>query len=88
MDTAAHSDEGARARQSARNIPRKRPVLALDSGKAYLKNALATDNIRRPRFQCGGQRVVSEWLTTAFRHKPFHNVAFQCDAFVKLRPTT
>eukprot|EP00959_Pyramimonas_sp_CCMP1952_P271368 5673152-Pyramimonas_sp.AAC.1 len=28
--TAAHADEGARARQSARNIPRKRPALTLD----------------------------------------------------------
>eukprot|EP00959_Pyramimonas_sp_CCMP1952_P186276 3895276-Pyramimonas_sp.AAC.1 len=56
-----------------RNILRKRPALTLDSEKEYLKNTLATENLRRPRSQHGEQSEVSEWLTTAPRHKPFHN---------------
>eukprot|EP00959_Pyramimonas_sp_CCMP1952_P171533 3584471-Pyramimonas_sp.AAC.1 len=60
VDTAVHADEGARARQSVRNIPRKRPALTLDLDKEYLKNALATDNLRRPKFEHGEQREVSE----------------------------
>eukprot|EP00959_Pyramimonas_sp_CCMP1952_P363235 7606654-Pyramimonas_sp.AAC.1 len=51
MDTAAHADEGSRARQSVRNILRKRPALTSDVEKAYLKSAPATDNLRRPKFE-------------------------------------
>eukprot|EP00959_Pyramimonas_sp_CCMP1952_P409211 8576078-Pyramimonas_sp.AAC.1 len=72
MDPAAHADEAARARQSVRNILRKRPAFTLDLDKEYLNHALAMDNIRRPKFEHGEQSEASEWLTTALRHKPFH----------------
>eukprot|EP00959_Pyramimonas_sp_CCMP1952_P436376 9137818-Pyramimonas_sp.AAC.1 len=88
MDTAVHADEGARARQSVRNIPRKGPALTLDSDKEYLKNALATDNLRRPKFESREQRELSEWLTTVLRHKPVHRGSCQTYAFVKLRLMT
>eukprot|EP00959_Pyramimonas_sp_CCMP1952_P447616 9372700-Pyramimonas_sp.AAC.2 len=73
MDTAAHSDGGARVRQIVRNILRKRPALTLDSEEEYLESIIRSDNVRRPRFKYEDQRQVSEWLTTALRHKPFRN---------------
>eukprot|EP00959_Pyramimonas_sp_CCMP1952_P369378 7736904-Pyramimonas_sp.AAC.1 len=73
MDTAAHADEGARTRQSVRNIPRQSPATALDLDKEYLKNVLVTEKLHIPRLDHREKREVSEWLTTALRQKPFHH---------------
>eukprot|EP00959_Pyramimonas_sp_CCMP1952_P304768 6378381-Pyramimonas_sp.AAC.1 len=72
MDTAVHHGQGAHARQTVRNIPRKRPALTVDAEREYLENILRSENVDKPRFKYDDQRQVSEWLTTALRHKPFH----------------
>eukprot|EP00959_Pyramimonas_sp_CCMP1952_P127031 2656864-Pyramimonas_sp.AAC.1 len=51
---------------------RKRPALALDFEQEYLKSALVSEKLHRPRLDHRGKREISEWLTTALRHKPFH----------------
>eukprot|EP00959_Pyramimonas_sp_CCMP1952_P295373 6177961-Pyramimonas_sp.AAC.1 len=71
VDTAVHHGPGAHARQIARNILRKRPVLTFDSEREYLGHILRPENARKPKFKFDDRRQVSEWLTTALRRWPF-----------------
>eukprot|EP00959_Pyramimonas_sp_CCMP1952_P253950 5305406-Pyramimonas_sp.AAC.1 len=73
QDTAALADRGAHARQMARSILRKRTARAYHSEKDDLIGILDAENIKGPRLSREEQRHCSEWLTTALRHKPFHN---------------
>eukprot|EP00959_Pyramimonas_sp_CCMP1952_P348764 7306708-Pyramimonas_sp.AAC.1 len=72
MDTAVYHDPGAHARQIVRNILRKRPVLTFDSEREHLENIIRSENFHNPKFKFDDQRKISEWLTTALRHKPLH----------------
>eukprot|EP00959_Pyramimonas_sp_CCMP1952_P180074 3765543-Pyramimonas_sp.AAC.1 len=72
VDTAVHHGPGAHTRQVARNIMRKRPVLTLGSEMGSLAHILRSEDVNRPKFNHEDQRKVSEWPTTALRHKPFH----------------
>eukprot|EP00959_Pyramimonas_sp_CCMP1952_P002793 57607-Pyramimonas_sp.AAC.1 len=72
LDAAVHRDPGARTCQIVRNILRKRSVLTFDSEREYLEHILRLEDVRKPKFKFDDQRKVSEWLTTALRHKPFH----------------
>eukprot|EP00959_Pyramimonas_sp_CCMP1952_P202692 4238699-Pyramimonas_sp.AAC.1 len=73
QDAAAIADKGAHARQVARNILRRRPALAYLSEKTGLIGIFKADSVGGPTSTYEEQRCCSECLTTATRHKPFHN---------------
>eukprot|EP00959_Pyramimonas_sp_CCMP1952_P069212 1444545-Pyramimonas_sp.AAC.1 len=72
VDTAVHYDQDAHARQTVRNFLRKRPALTHDSAKEYFIGIFEAEGTRKPTFSHDQQRQISEWLTTALRHKAFH----------------
>eukprot|EP00959_Pyramimonas_sp_CCMP1952_P279542 5844614-Pyramimonas_sp.AAC.1 len=71
VDAAAYADQGSHARQTVRNILRKRPAPTFDSERVF-ESILRSENVRRPKLKYDDQLQVSEWLTTALRHKPSH----------------
>eukprot|EP00959_Pyramimonas_sp_CCMP1952_P381054 7984257-Pyramimonas_sp.AAC.1 len=73
QDAAVIVDKSAHARQVARSISRRRPALTYLSERNDLMGALKADRVVGPDLIYEEQRCCSEWLTTALRHKPFHN---------------
>eukprot|EP00959_Pyramimonas_sp_CCMP1952_P411119 8615149-Pyramimonas_sp.AAC.1 len=72
-DAAVIADQDAHSRQVVRNILRRRPALTYLSQKTDMMGIFEADRVVGPNLTYEEQRFCSEWLTTATRHKPFHN---------------
>eukprot|EP00959_Pyramimonas_sp_CCMP1952_P371366 7776640-Pyramimonas_sp.AAC.1 len=66
----SYHGQGAHTRQIVRNTLRKRPAPTFSEWE-HLECILRSENVRKSKFQYDDQCRVSEWLTTALRHKPF-----------------
>eukprot|EP00959_Pyramimonas_sp_CCMP1952_P443852 9292127-Pyramimonas_sp.AAC.1 len=86
VDTAVHHDPESHARQTVRDILRKRPALTFDSEKEYLIGTPISGSVRTPKFSSEKRRQISELLTTALRHKLFLNLVFRTDSCGKHHP--
>eukprot|EP00959_Pyramimonas_sp_CCMP1952_P399995 8380581-Pyramimonas_sp.AAC.1 len=56
VDDAVQHEPGSHARQVVRDIPRKRPVLTIDSEREYLEHIPRSEDVNKPKFKFDHQR--------------------------------